>query len=47
MDKRTVCLAPQAGPGGGCPGHRGWESTDSESSLPLDHQGIIRLRLPI
>jgi hypothetical protein len=38
-DKRTVCLAPPVGPGGGCPGHRKLESADSESSLPLDNQG--------
>jgi hypothetical protein len=39
-DKRAVCLAPLVGPGGGCPGHRRWESAGSEGRLPLDHQGI-------
>jgi integrase len=33
----TLCLAAQVGPRGGGPGHRRWESADSESSMPLDN----------
>jgi hypothetical protein len=43
--KATVCPAPQVGPGGGCPGHRRWETRGSEGRLPLDNQGIIRVKL--
>jgi hypothetical protein len=43
----TVCLAPPVGALGGCPGRRRWESADSESSLPLGNQGMIRVRLLI
>jgi hypothetical protein len=47
MDQRTVCLAPQLGPVGGCPGHRTSKGTGSDSSLPLVHLGVSRLRLQI
>jgi hypothetical protein len=39
MDKRTVCLAPQAGPGGGCPGHRSFGDREQQRPFASLEQG--------
>ena len=42
-DAATIYLAALVGPGGGCPGHRRWESAGKEGGLRLTNTVFITI----